>query len=139
MCYASSVVLHLIRILALLMAACLAPSLAYAHAGHTHGHAPVAHDVPAASSHHQGQIVASAVFKTAIASTTQSADDSAAGGCATHCCGGVTGMACCGAVLVPEIATAPDMTASQLVHFGRVDALQGLPPKALPKPPKFFG
>ena len=133
--------LHLIRVVALLMAACLAPSLAFAHAGHAHGHAPVAQDVPAvAPGHqHQGRIVAVAVVKTLVASTAQSAGDPAAGGCASHCCSGVTGMPCCGAVLVPEIATAPDVTASQLVRFGRADNLQGLPPKALPKPPRFLG
>jgi hypothetical protein len=131
-------VLHLVRVLALLMAACLAPSLAYAHAGHAHSHAPVAQDVPAAAGHHdQGRIVAPAVVTTAVVSTARSADDPA--GCGSHCCSGVLGMPCCGAVLVPEIATAPDATTWQLVRFGRADTLRGFPPKALPKPPKFLG
>jgi hypothetical protein len=129
-------VLHLARVLALLMAACLAPSLAYAHAGHNH--APLAQDVPVTAGHHnQGRIVAAAVVKAAVVSTAQSAGEAA--GCASHCCSGVTGMPCCGAVLVPEFLAAPNMTASKLVRFGHVDALQGLPPKALPKPPKFLG
>ena len=135
-------VLHLVRVLALLMAACLAPSLApslaYAHAGHAHSHAPVAQEVSAAAGHEdQSQIVAAAVVKTAVASTAQPAGDPT--GCASHCCSGVTGMPCCGAVLVPEIATAPDVATSRLVRFGRANALHGLPPKALPKPPKFLG
>jgi len=129
-------VLRLIRILALLVAASFAPSLAYAHAGHGHSHAPVAQDVPAAASHGQGQMVA--VVKAALASAARSADPATAG-CASHCCSGVTGMPCCGAVLVPEIVAAPDLTTSRLVRFGRADALQGLPPKALPKPPKLLG
>ena len=136
-CYASSMVLHLIRVLALLMAASLAPSLAYAHAGHGHGHVPVAQDMPAAASHDQARIVAVAVVKAALASAARSAG--AAAGCASHCCSGVTGMPCCGAVLVPEIVAAPDLTTSRLVRFGRAHALQGLPPKALPKPPKLLG
>jgi len=131
-------ILRLIRILALLVAASFAPSLAYAHAGHGHSHAPVAQDVPAAASHGQGQMVAVAVVKTALASAARSADPAMAG-CASHCCSGVTGMPCCGAVLVPEIVAAPDLTTSRLVRFGRADALQGLPPKALPKPPKLLG
>jgi len=129
-------VLRLIRILALLVAASFAPSLAYAHAGHGHSHAPVAQDVPAAASHGQGQMVA--VVKAALASAARSADPATAG-CASHCCSGVTGMPCCGAVLVPEIVAAPDLTTSRLVRFGRADALHGLPPKALPKPPKLLG
>jgi hypothetical protein len=130
-------VLHLVRVLALLMAACLAPTLANAHAGHDH--ASVSHQGPASAGHeHQGRIVAIAVVKTAAASTQLRGDPSAPG-CASHCCSGVTGMPCCGAVLVPEILAAPDIRASQLVRFGRADALQGLPPKALPKPPKFLG
>jgi len=133
-------ILHLARVLALLMAACLAPSLAYAHAGHGHSHAAVAQDAPAAADHkHQGQVVATVVVRTAVASAAQPADNPAATGCASHCCGGVTGMPCCGAVLVSEIVATPDLTASQLVRFAHVDALQGLPPKALPKPPKSLG
>src|SRR5262245_30533381 len=127
-------VLRLIRILALRVPASFAPSLA--HAGHGHSHAPVAQDVPAAASHGQGQMVA--VVKAALASAARSADPATAG-CASHCCSGVTGMPCCGAVLVPEIVAAPDLTTSRLVRFGRADALQGLPPKALPKPPKLLG
>jgi hypothetical protein len=132
-------VLHLARIFALLMAACLAPSLAYAHAGHAH-HSPLAQDVLAAAGHKdQGQIVAGAVVTAAIASKAQSAGDPEPAGCAGHCCGAVAGMPCCGAVLVPEIIAIPDVTASHLLRFGRADAPQGLPPKTLPKPPKLLG
>jgi hypothetical protein len=134
--------LHRARVLALLMVACLAPSLAYAHAGHghSHSHAPVAQDAPAAADHkHHGQVVAAVVVRTVVASAAQPAGDPAATGCASHCCSGVTGMPCCGAVLASEIVAVPDVTASQLVRFERVDALQGLPPKALPKPPKSLG
>jgi len=131
-------VLHLVRVLALLMAACLAPSLAYAHAGHSH--APAPQHMPAAAGHHDlGRMGAAAVVKAAIVNTAQSAGDPAPAGCAGHCCGAVTGMPCCSAVLMPEIIAAPDVTTFQLVRFGRADVLQGLPPKALPKPPKLLG
>jgi hypothetical protein len=134
-----AMVLHLARVFALLMAVCLAPSLAYAHAGHAH-HAPLAQDVPAAASHKDhGQIVAGAVVTAAVASTAQPAGDPEPAGCAGHCCGGVAGMPCCSAVLMSEIIAVPDVTTSQLLRFGRADALQGLPPKALPKPPKLLG
>ena len=134
-------VLHLVRVLALLLVACVAPSLAYAHAGHTHGQAPVAQETPAAAGHHdQGRIVATtAAVKGAVASAVSSAGDPSGAGCAGHCCSGVIGMPCCGAVLVPEVATAPDAAASQRVRFARANALHGLPPKALPKPPKSQG
>jgi hypothetical protein len=136
----SNMVLHLVRVLALLVAACLAPSLAYAHAGHAHSHASAPQDMPAAAGHHdQGRMVAAVVVKAATVSTARSAGDPEPAGCAGHCCGAVTGMPCCSAVLVPEIIAAPDITTSRLVRFARADALQGLPPKALPKPPKLLG
>jgi hypothetical protein len=135
-----NMVLRLVRVLALLMAACLAPSLACAHAGHAHNHAGTPQDMTVAVGHHdQGRMVAAVVVKAAIASTAQSAGDPEPAGCAGHCCGAVTGMPCCSAVLVPEIIAAPDITISRLVGFARADALQGLPAKALPKPPKLLG
>jgi hypothetical protein len=139
MWYARAMILHLVRVVALLVAACLAPSLAYAHAGHTHhaDHALAPADIAApVTAGHQDQIAATVIVKTAVASAPSSADRV---GCVGHCCSGVAGMPCCGAVLVPEISAAPDMSVSHLVRFARAIALLGLPPEALPKPPKFLG
>src|SRR4051812_8604391 len=119
-------ILHLVRVVALLVAACLAPSLAYAHAGHAH-HASAPTDIAApVTSGHQDQTAATVIVKTAVASAPSSTDR---GGCVGHCCSGVAGMPCCGAVLVPEISAAPDMSVSHLVRFARAIALLGLPPE----------
>ena len=102
MWYARAMILHLVRVVALLVAACLAPSLAYAHAGHTHhaDHALAPADIAApVTAGHQDQIAATVIVKTAVASAPSSADRV---GCVGHCCSGVAGMPCCGAVLVPE-------------------------------------
>src|SRR5207245_7302177 len=49
MWYARGMILRLVRVVALLVVACLAPSLAYAHAGHTHhaDHASAPADIAA--------------------------------------------------------------------------------------------
>jgi len=139
MWYPYRMILHLVRVVALLVAACLAPSLAYAHAGHTHHahHASAPADVAApVTAGHPDQIAATVVVKTAVASAPSSTDRA---GCAGHCCGAVAGMPCCGAVLVPEMPAVPDISSSHLVLLARAIALFGLPPEALPKPPKFLG
>jgi len=141
MWYGCGMVLHLVRVLALLVAACLAPSLAYAHAGHTdhahHASAPADIASPATPGH-KDQIAATVIVKAAVASAASSGDRTSSG-CAGHCCGTAAGMPCCGAALVPEISTAPDVLNSHRVRFARAAALLGLPPDALPKPPKSLG
>ena len=132
-------ILHLVRVLALLLAACLAPSLAYAHAGHEHhaNRAPAPASVAApATAGHQDQVAATVIVETAIMSAPSASDRA---GCAGHCCGAAAGMPCCGAVLVPQISAVPDISISHLVRFARAIALLGLPPEALPKPPKLPG
>jgi hypothetical protein len=47
-------------------------------------------------------------------------------------------MTCCAAALVTEISVIPLFTTSHALSFARADALLGLPPEALPKPPKPF-
>ena len=141
MWYAGGMILHLVRVVALLVAACLAPSLAYAHAGHAHAghdhHASAPADIAApVTSGQQDQFAATVIVSTAVASAPSSTDRA---GCVGHCCSGVAGMPCCGAMLVPEISAAPDIAISHLVRFARAIALLGLPPEALPKPPKFLG
>jgi hypothetical protein len=68
MWYARGMILHLVRVVALLVAACLAPSLAYAHAGHAH-HASAPADIAApVMAGQQHQVVTTVIVKTAVAS-----------------------------------------------------------------------
>ena len=127
-----------------LCAAWLMPSLASAHANHSH-HSAVVTDTtiaPAAEPADTASPVTmprtKAVRATATASIVGAAVDGGDGGCASHCCGAAAGMTCCGAALAPETNIAPAFTGSQLLRFERVSAPLGLPAEALPKPPKSF-
>jgi hypothetical protein len=130
-----------------LSAAWLMPSLASAHAGHSH-HAGAATEMtvapPAKLTDAPPTTVArsEALHHTEVAraATIASIDGAAIDGegCASHCCGATGGMTCCGAALAPEIAIGPALAGSQVLSFGHASALLGQPPEALPKPPKSF-
>jgi len=131
----------------LLCAALFAPSLAIAHAGHSH-HAAAATvepvDVPAAIEHVASEPKSSQSNRVrrevarAFARALASASDPGISDCASHCCGGTANMTCCAAALVSEISVIPSFTASHALPFARPGALLGLPPEAPPKPPKPF-
>jgi len=126
----------------LLCAALLAPSLASAHAGHAH-HAttPAVEQAPppAAAERVAGEPARAAkMARHEIASASVRPSERDVSDCASHCCGGTANMTCCTAVLIPEISVAPAFTSSHALLFGRAGALLGLPPEALPKPPKSF-
>jgi hypothetical protein len=137
---------YLARALALLIAACVAPSLANAHAGHAHS-APAAHSTPmtgnvaAAPAGHQDTTPADAtiVIRAEVFSTTPAPPDSLPSGCNGHCCNGMAGMTCCTAVLAADVSTAPVSLSSFAFLFLHAAVLLGLVPEALPKPPKSFG
>jgi hypothetical protein len=137
-----------------LCAALLAPALASAHAGHSH-HGPAAATVeptvmPAAIEHmatehmatervagelqsHQSKIVRREIARPSVPTSDPDVSD-----CASHCCGGTANMTCCAAALVPEISVIPSSSTSHALVFAHAGALLGLPPEALPKPPKSF-
>jgi len=124
----------------LLCAALLAPSLASAHAGHNHhGAAAMAEpvDVPPAADV-AGEIKKPSIVRREIARASVPTRDADVSDCASHCCGGTANMTCCTAALVPEISVAPSSTTSHALLVARAGALLGLPPEALPKPPKSF-
>jgi hypothetical protein len=127
----------------LLCAALLAPSLASAHAGHPHHTAAVAVE-PAGGSVATERVAGeprssqSNIVRRETARASVPASDPGVSDCASHCCGGTANMTCCGAALVPEISVIPSSTASHALVFARAGALLGLPPEALPKPPKSF-
>ena len=131
-----------------LSVAWLTPSLASAHAGHSH-HAAAATERTVAPPAKLTDTTATTVLarnkaldrtEIARAASIDSIDGAAAGGhgCASHCCGATGGMTCCGAALAPEIAIGPALAGSQVLSFGHASALLGQPPEALPKPPKSF-
>jgi hypothetical protein len=117
----------------LLCAASLAPSLASAHAGHPH-HAAAATVEPADEPRsNQSNLVRREIARASVPASESDVLD-----CASHCCGGTANMTCCAAALVPEISVIPSLTTSHALVFARTGALLGLPPEALPKPPKSF-
>jgi hypothetical protein len=117
------------------------PSVALAHGGHVHeargGVAAKAAAPDAAGS------VAAASERDVQSANSFVADPSTAlrnsdCGCVGGCCHGMPGMSCCSVALIPDpiealparLFAAFTATHSRLGH--------GLPPEALPKPPKFF-
>lgn len=120
-----------------LCAAWLAPSLASAHTGHAHhAPAPATIEAPVTPAAAAEQTATTTVAHIEIARAVSTAADRGDGGCASHCCGGTAGVTCCTAALAPEVSPAPPFTGSQTFRFARAGALLGLPPEALPKPPK---
>ena len=112
------------------------PSLAIAHEGHAH-HSHAAQAAPA-SPDVRAHSQAAAASATALTATRQSVTGAAAGvmQCGSNCCSGSAGMACCGAALVPESFWILLPQASAQLAIPRAPPLPGLPPEALPKPPK---
>jgi hypothetical protein len=126
----------------LLCATLLAPSLASAHAGHNHHAAaamaepadvPPAADVAGDIKSKQPSMVRRESLRASVPTSDPGVSD-----CASLCCGGAANMTCCAAALVPEVSVAPSSTTSHALSFARAGALLGLPPEALPKPPKSF-
>jgi len=126
-------VAQLLAAIVVLSAAWLMPTLASAHAGHSH-HAAAATEttaapsaVPADTSPTLG-VATTTVARSEIAraATITSVDSEAVGGgdggCATHCCGAAAGMSCCGAAITPEIAIGPALAGSQVLLFERAKA-----------------
>jgi hypothetical protein len=129
-----------------LSAAWLMPSLASAHAGHSH-HAAAATEMTVAPSSKPADTAAPTTTSVArieiaravaVASIDGAAVGGGEGGCASHCCGAAAGMTCCGAALTPEVVIGPALAGSQVLLFEGAKALLGQSPEALPKPPKSF-
>src|SRR5215510_5911311 len=134
-------VAQILAAIVVLCAAWLMPSLASAHAGHSHHGAPpaAAENVAAPiGASDVGQSAPTVVVKSELASVAWSGKNDTSTGCAGRCCGAAAGMPCCGAVQVPEISVAPCVLSCHTIGFTPSVALLGLPPEALPKPPKPF-
>src|SRR5262245_4660242 len=142
-----------------LIAALAVPSLAIAHEGHAH-HRP--HVAPSSAAPSSLESTSSESLPSEatpedvrgqadlhgheqpdakhVAALTVTRDvPTAAGGatrCSVGCCGGGAGMACCGAALAPDSFWIPFPQASTQLGIPRAPPLPGLPPEALPKPPK---
>jgi len=122
-----------------LIVAFAVPSLAFAHEGH---HARGAAKVVPVSAKTQAVnkwVVAAA--KGAALTTAHASVPVAVGvftDCGGHCCGGATGMACCGAALAADPWSIPTFKALLLFLIRDVPPPQGISPEALPKPPKSF-
>jgi hypothetical protein len=124
-----------------LIAAFAVPSLARAHEGHAHHPPRATQAVPASPDMRAADMRAheQRAAKRAAALSTTPDPATAAGAvtrCGSNCCSGAAGMACCGAVLAPESFWIPLLQASAQLGIPRAPPLPGLPPEALPKPPK---
>jgi hypothetical protein len=126
------------------IAALAMPSLAVAHEGHAHHHAPAVEKAAvratlptqvnkgtAAADEAIVSIASLTVAPTAAARDARAADD-----CASHCCGGSAGMTCCGAALAPDLICVELFRTSVPFVMPHDLPPSGLPPEALPKPPK---
>jgi hypothetical protein len=124
----------------ILIAAFALPSLAIAHEGHAHHPSRAAQAAPRSPDMRAQEAATPAIAASAIAvSATRDSAKSAAGvvtPCGSNCCSGGAGMACCGAALAPESFWIPLLQASVQLGIPRAPPLPGLPPEALPKPPK---
>jgi hypothetical protein len=122
-----------------LIAGFAVPSLAFAHEGHAHHPSQVAPtSSESTSADVRGHEQPTAKHIAALSAPRGSAN-TAAGGvtpCGGNCCSGGAGMACCGAALAPESFWIPLLQASAQLGIPRAPPLPGLPPEALPKPPK---
>jgi hypothetical protein len=148
--------IRLMRIVAavVLIAVFAVPSLARAHDGHAHHGPGAAQATPAAPDVHAHkdmhankdmrghEHVATAASRLAVTVVLSTARNSATGvagvltACGGSCCGDGAGMACCGAALAPEPFCIPLLHVSASLTIPRAPPLPGLPPEALPKPPK---
>jgi hypothetical protein len=130
---------QLARILAavVLVAAFAVPSMAFAHEGHQ---VPSAAKVSAPKTQ-AAKNTAVAVANVRTLSTARAwvpVDMGVFTDCSGHCCGGAAGMACCGAALAPDACSFALFKASLPFLIQDVPPLGGIPPEALPKPPKSF-
>jgi hypothetical protein len=119
-------------------AASVVPSPARAHGGHVHA-------VPAADQ--AGHVMAQQASKQPAVARRSSTKPANAdlqnrgvppSGCADHCCGGANGMSCCGSALLPQICFVPFFETYTRFVIRDLPAPTGIPPDALPKPPKSF-
>jgi hypothetical protein len=128
----------------IIAAALVAPSFAQAHDGHTH-FSPLSGPVDAVAKQHPSRQIHT-ITKAALAVDIANAARPHAGGarpplpigCGSDCCGPAAGMACCGAVLAPDLWSIPLFKASLSFFTPEASPSLGVPPEALPKPPKSF-
>jgi len=106
---------------------------ASAHEGHSH-HARAASESTAPTAVPNERVARS------LAAVVHMVGHSDAGNsrtyCHCNCCGGASGMACCGAALAPELFHDPFVETSTSLYILPTLRLPGIPPEAPPKPPK---
>jgi hypothetical protein len=120
-----------------LIAVQLAPSVALAHAGHSHDKGVVAAVEPPTPLDQAGSVQSGIPHDQELRNADHVASGriDAAGTCAGACCG--NGMACCGAVLVTDQlgSPLPSLRSVRAMAPNAPDA-SGIEPQAPPKPPR---
>jgi hypothetical protein len=130
---------HFARILAgvILATVLFVPIAASAHEGHVHHSAAATQSSSssiqpdAAESSREQHVVRASELRSSYSPAGVSPDCYCCG-----CCGGAAGMGCCGAALAPDACSDPLHHSSQRVAIAQAAPLPGVPPEALPKPPK---
>jgi hypothetical protein len=120
-----------------MIALALAPSVAFAHAGHHSGAGPVAHhDSQPAQATEQGAPKAATQYLLSVpASHSPSTDNT---GCHRgSCCAGGPCTACC-AVAVPDLVVSMPPAMSSALMVPNSSTSDSLDPDGLRRPPRFF-
>jgi hypothetical protein len=110
---------------------------AHAHGGHTHA-TPAVDKASFTERQAALQQCAAKPSINRLANAAQNSEVPAASGCADHCCGGANGMCCCGTALLPQTCFVPFFETHLRFVIRDIPAPTGIPPDALPKPPKSF-
>jgi hypothetical protein len=119
------------------------PSVALAHDGHAH-RAPAIFETSSSSILTTSATTFGAGKDSQIEISITAAklafnSGSSTVGCGSGCCDSMAGMACCGGgALIPSAIEALPISVSSLFDFDQIFPAHGLPPEALPKPPKAF-
>jgi hypothetical protein len=116
----------------------LMPSLAHAHGGHAHSTSAVSKGSHLERQANQQQCVAKFSIVRLAHAVAQRHPAPVTDGCAEHCCGGANGMSCCGAALPAQVCSLPFVEMETRLIVRDIPAPTGIPPDALPKPPKSF-
>src|SRR4051794_34968276 len=121
----------------LVIAAVFAPAAARAHSGHPHSATvSVATVSGPAASYHQ---TAAAELRTEVMNAVPASTRPPTELCSGHCCSGIAGATCCSVALAPDVVMPPDRSGSSRLLIACTQALLGLAPEALPKPPRLIG
>jgi hypothetical protein len=123
----------------LLIVFALAPSLAEAHAGHNHGAAAASSTQAAHAA--ADEVAAPEKATGAVPAEWRASSDSVSNSqeapCTMGCCSGFSCTAC-SALMIPESISVGLLTPCRIFEVPEINALSGLIPNGLRRPPRSF-